>query len=194
MFYMIKKDMRKLWILWWMWPKATANFYMDIIGKYQKKAKKDLNTEFPNIIINSIHVQWLVNWDIDKKVSETLQQWIKSLERAGADFICIPCNSAHNYIFAMRESVKIPVLSIMECVYDEIMQFPQYKDILLISTEYTIKNKLYEKACKNGVNIIVPKKEEQKIITRIISHILINRATNKDKCYWKKLYIHQRGK
>ena len=38
----------------------------------------------------------------------------RNLEGAGADFIVIPCNSAHYYIEAVRAAVSIPVISIID--------------------------------------------------------------------------------
>ena len=38
----------------------------------------------------------------------------KRLEKTGVDFIVLPCNSLHVFIAKIRESVNIPILSIVE--------------------------------------------------------------------------------
>jgi len=38
-----------------------------------------------------------------------LQKTAKNLEKAGADFIIIPCNTAHYFLSSIQESVKIPI-------------------------------------------------------------------------------------
>ncbi|HET6780529.1 MAG TPA: amino acid racemase, partial [bacterium] len=43
-----------------------------------------------------------------------LVETARNLERAGADFIVIPCNTAHFFYDAVRRAVSIPVLHIMD--------------------------------------------------------------------------------
>ncbi|MGD9051374.1 MAG: amino acid racemase, partial [Desulfobacterales bacterium] len=44
----------------------------------------------------------------------------RALQAAGADFIIIPCVSAHFYLAEIRRQVKLPILSIYDAVADTI--------------------------------------------------------------------------
>ena len=47
----------------------------------------------------------------EEKILPFIIDSAKQLEKGGADFIVIPCNTVHVFIDEIRNSVKIPVLS-----------------------------------------------------------------------------------
>jgi len=87
----------------------------------------------------------------------------KNLERAGADFIVIPCVSAHYFIRELREGVTIPVISIIDEVAGEIeSRLPDIKQMGLIATTGTIRAGLFQnRLMEIGVEVLVPTTEDQ---------------------------------
>lgn len=66
----------------------------------------------------------------------------KRLEAAGADFLVMPCNSLHVHISALRASVDIPILSIIEETARFLRQ-SNSKKVGIISTNITQRQNLY---------------------------------------------------
>ncbi|MBW2076607.1 MAG: amino acid racemase [Deltaproteobacteria bacterium] len=87
----------------------------------------------------------------------------KNLEKAGADFITIPCVSAHYFIKELRRAISIPVISIIDEVAAEIQRsLPEINRIGLIATTGTIRSGLFqERLSEVGVEVLVPSEETQ---------------------------------
>lgn len=87
----------------------------------------------------------------------------KNLEKAGADFITIPCVSAHYFIEELRKEVAIPVISIIDEVAGEIQRrLPEIKRIGLIATTGIVRAGLFQdRLTKMGVEVLVPPEEAQ---------------------------------
>jgi len=87
----------------------------------------------------------------------------KNLEKAGADFITIPCVSAHYFIGELRSAVSVPIVSIIDEVAAEIQRrLPKIKTIGLIATTGTVDAGLFqERLSKMDVEVLVPPREIQ---------------------------------
>jgi len=87
----------------------------------------------------------------------------KNLEIAGADFITIPCVSAHYFIEALRGAIPLPVISIIDEVAAEIQgHLPKIKRMGLIATTGTIRAGLFqERLSEMGIEVLIPPGEIQ---------------------------------
>jgi aspartate racemase len=103
------------------------------------------------------------------------------LEKAGADFIVMPCNSLHVFIEQIRKSVSVPVLSIVE----ETVKFLKKENmnkVGIVSTSATIKNKLYEDAfAKSGIEYVVPNELQQARMGKFILNLVVGQQKNRDR-------------
>ena len=73
-----------------------------------------------------------------------LQESARLLEQWGADLIAIPCNSAHAFLGAVREAVKIEVLDMIGVVGRELAaRFPKGTPVGLLATSGSGKARLY---------------------------------------------------
>jgi len=149
-----------------MGPEATIDLYSKIIKIWQKNGAL-YDSDFPEIIIYNLPLPDIVENPEDKeKIKSFLIKGVKKLESAGSSFIAVPCNSACFFIKDMRKSVSIPIISIPELI--------KGKNLGILGTEFTIKNKLY----KNTIN---PAKKQQKQITKVIMNILAGKKTEQDR-------------
>jgi len=100
----------------------------------------------------------------------SMQETARRLERMGADFLVMPCNTAHVYLDEIQRAVWIPILNMMEETTQEIIRrYPDMKTIGLLATETTVNNRLYhEQMEERGLELIVPDKEHQQLVTRAI--------------------------
>jgi aspartate racemase len=87
----------------------------------------------------------------------------KNLERAGADFIAMPCVSAHYFIQELREAVAVPVVSIIDEVAGAIENLlPDMERIGLIATTGTVRAGLFQdRLSKAGIEVLVPNPDDQ---------------------------------
>lgn len=70
----------------------------------------------------------------------------RALARAGADFIVIPCVSAHVFLPEIASQIQLPVLSIFDAVAEAVSRdHPQIKTIGLLGTTGTISGGLFQK-------------------------------------------------
>ena len=70
----------------------------------------------------------------------------RSLQQAGADFIIIPCVSAHFFLDEIQQQIDLPILSIFDVVTETIISdHPQIKTVGLMGTTGTINGGLFQK-------------------------------------------------
>lgn len=94
----------------------------------------------------------------------------QNLERAGADFIVIPCNTAHFFYDAVRRAVTIPVLHIMnEVAASAGDAVPGLRKVGVLATAATVQSRLYHDAFERvGVTVIGPDERGQNAVNRAI--------------------------
>lgn len=122
-----------------------------------------------------------------EKLLYLLTEGVKKLERAGADFIVIACNTVHYFLPQLRKSVSIPVLSIIEEVSKKVNE-KKIKKIGLLATTITIRQKLYDKVLKDfGISIIIPNETSQKEIIKIIRNVIAGKIKQSNKLFLEYL-------
>lgn len=107
----------------------------------------------------------------------------KNLEKAGADFIIIPCNTAHYYLKELKTSVSIPILNMIELSVKTIMkEFPKTKKAGVICTTGTLKARIYDQALgKKEIEVIYPTNKLQNNVMEAIYSIKSGQILNSKK-------------
>lgn len=172
-------------------PETTARFYMEVVFACSKISGKR-----PQILISNVAVPLKIEKEIvteaknEKNILPFLINAAEQLEKGGADFIVIPCNTVHIFIEEIRKSVKIPVLSIIEET-SSFLRKEKIKEVGLLATTATIKNKLFDENLKHSeVKIIIPTPLNQSKMGAIINRLINNQHTEKDKdALLKIIYI-----
>jgi aspartate racemase len=97
----------------------------------------------------------------------------RSLERAGADFIIIPCVSAHFFLAEIQEQANLPILSIFDAVAETITQeYPGIETVGLLGTTGTVEGRLFQKRLAQAkIKTLVPDKAMQQKIMEAIYDI-----------------------
>ena len=87
----------------------------------------------------------------------------RALQQAGADFIIIPCVSAHFFLEEVRQQITLPILSIFDVVAETIISdHPDIKTVGLMSTTGTISGGLFQKRlAADNIKTIVPAETQQ---------------------------------
>lgn len=126
----------------------------------------------------------------DQPFENPLPELVKSaslLEKAGADFIIMPCHTAHLWIDEIRKAVTIPFYSIIENTAQTLLgqKNRRNKKILLLATKTTINSHLYQNEFKNSlITIITPCSEEQQTVDNAMLNVKAGILKNNQ-------YIHQ---
>jgi aspartate racemase len=87
----------------------------------------------------------------------------RALQQAGADFIIIPCVSAHYFLEEVRQQITLPILSIFDVVAETIIgENAEIKTVGLMSTTGTITGGLFQKRLDaDNIKTIVPAETRQ---------------------------------
>ena len=99
-----------------------------------------------------------------------LQESARNLEKAGADFIIIPCNTAHYFLTLIQESVKIPILNMIEETVKETQKrISQIQKVGLLASISIYETEIYHQHFKK-INIVVisPEEKDKKEIMKVI--------------------------
>jgi aspartate racemase len=152
---------------------STIKYYEFILKKYFAKNR---NYHYPEVVIFSLDLAKLVGFeergDIDGYIRYLVTS-IKSLEKAGVEFIVIAANSPHSVFDIIKKKASVPVLSIVEITAQEAKKL-KMKKLLLIGIKHTMQSPFYKDVfAKHDMEVITPSEKEQEEINRIIFKELV---------------------
>jgi aspartate racemase len=147
---------KRVGILGGMGPEATADLFLKIIKA--TPAKKD--QDHLRIIVDDnpqIPDRTAAILSGGEDPTPYLVETARNLERAGAQFLVIPCNTAHYFHGEVSSAVSIPVLHMMRETASELVK-AGVKSVGLLASDGTIKSGLYHKALLAvGIKVLVPR-------------------------------------
>ena len=156
---------RTVGVLGGMGPRATADFFQKLIDLTPAKRDQD---HLRVIVDNNPQIPDRSRCILEGGEDPTpaLVATARNLERAGADFLVIPCNTAHHFLDSIRRSVRIPVLDITEAVARRARGFAC---VGLLATRATVAAGLYQRSLgQRGCRVLVPSPARQELVDRAI--------------------------
>lgn len=166
---------------------SSAEFYKRLVSKLQKKHFIKSNVDFPHIIINSIPAPELFLGDPDLSL---YKKGIEDLNKFGADFIVIVCNTAHVFLEELQKQVKTPIIDLKKEV-KEFLEKRNIKTVTVFGTHSTIKTKLFDfKNIKNKD----PSPEDMGLLDKIIFNYVIGKNKQKQIDGLNKLLLKYKRK
>ena len=156
-------------ILGGMGPEATAYFFELIIRKTKVERDQD---HIPVIIWSNPEIPARTDAIFKEGPSPAplLVEGVRRLRKAGADFVVMPCVTAHYFFDEVVAQEKFPFLNIL----DEAFQWtkknlPGLKKAGLISSTGTLKSRLFHDAFRRGgIEVAGPEDEEQEQVMEAI--------------------------
>lgn len=158
-------------------PESTKEFYERLIENLQKSGLIKNNTDFPQIVINSIPAPELI---YDKISARDLQPYIKGLKELdefGVDFIVMVCNTIHLYFEKLQNGISTPILDLREEIR-KVLNRRKIKSALILGTPSTVKQGLYR---FEGVRTFEPSLGETKFLSRSIFNFNRGRYFQKER-------------
>lgn len=148
---------------------ATVEYY-NLINKHVREELGGLHTG--EIIINSMDLARSAHYvhnELWDEGAEYLHGKAQSLERAGADLIICVSNTWHRVSDKFMAGIKVPLLHIAEPTARAIRE-QGLQRIALLGTKATMSSPYMPDLFANqyGLDIIVPKEEDQSLIDRVI--------------------------
>jgi aspartate racemase len=140
-----------------MGPEATANLYQEIVRLTPAKKDQDhiptLIFSFPQVPDRTASIK-----SGDRSIIPYLVEGVTRLERSGASFIVIPCNTAHYFYDDMQRAVKIPILHMIRATAQAVKdRYPKCRRVGLLATNGTIGSGLYHKELRaRGMEVVCP--------------------------------------
>jgi aspartate racemase len=164
--------MRTIGVLGGMGPAATLDFYGRLIDL--RSANSD--EEHPPCLLNSAtqipdRTNHIVG--VGEDPTPDLVEGVMVLEAGGADFIAIPCNTAHAYLGAMREAVGIPVLDMIAAAVGAVQRdVPDARQVGILATTGTLTTGLYDGLLSEaGCEPLHPEEADQACVMEAIHSI-----------------------
>lgn len=168
--------MKLIGIVGGMGPEATCDLYLKIIRNTPANNDQDhirtiidSNPKIPD------RTAFIVGQGPDPR--PLLVETAKNVEKAGACFLVLPCNTAHYFHKDVQEAVGIPVLHMME----EVARYLKGKvdQVGILATSGTLRTGLYEKALSAvGIKPIVPGEDDQE---KVMESIYLVKAGNLER-------------
>ena len=168
------KKNKTIGVLGGMGPAASANFYIKTIKYAQEKYVAVMDSDYPPMVIYSLPIlgfdeTGIVDADL---VKAQLIAGVKRLEAAGSNMIVVPCNTVHIFFDEMQAVTGVPIFNILEETKQQVLR-SGYKKVGLFASESTKRLGLYQKRFfGSGVELLEPNEDQQKILNRVIEHVM----------------------
>ncbi|WP_158212302.1 aspartate/glutamate racemase family protein [Natranaerobius trueperi] len=162
-------DAKTVGVLGGLGPKATVDFMDKVIDKTPSSKDQD-------------HVRMLV--DNNPKIPDRteailndsqsplsyLEDMAKGLENYGADFLVMPCNTAHYFYNDVQKTVNIPFVNMLQCTAQYINDVveSQNRKVGLLATNGTIRTKIYQQQLQEyNLEVIIPESYQHQVTEAI---------------------------
>lgn len=129
---------KKIGLLGGIGPEATGVFYLKLISRLQESGRIRSNTDFPQILINSINAPELVHGN----GLEDYVRGLKELDASGVGFIAMICNTVHSFYDSLQEEIDTPIIDLRKEVKN-FLDAQNAKSVVLLATPVSLRSGLY---------------------------------------------------
>lgn len=136
--------MVKIGILGGIGPESTIDFYTKLIERLQKSGRVKNNTDYPQIIINSVPASDKMT--LHSNCSVHLNQYrdgLAELDAMNVDFIVIVCNTIYKYYDELKKNIRAPIIDLRVLLRQELIN-KSIKSALVLGTETSIKSNVHQ--------------------------------------------------
>ncbi len=151
--------MKTLGILGGMGPEATMRFLQRVVALTPARTDQE---HIPFLVYNLPQIPDRTKALLENGASPlpAMKHAARVLEQAGADFICMPCNTAHVWYEELAAAVKVPFLNLIRAVRDRIVaDLPGAGKVGLLATKGTLALRLYQDCLSEVGKEVVPPPE-----------------------------------
>ena len=150
-----------------MGPEATIDFMSRVIALTPSQRDQD---HIHMVVENNPHIPDRQATAENDLIAIELTAIAERLEVAGADFLVLPCNTAHVFIDDLLKNIQIPFVHIVnETVNEIVKEHTNVKNIGLLATDMCINSGIYHQAIKSADRTtLVLEQQDQKSCMQLI--------------------------
>jgi aspartate racemase len=169
-------------ILAGMGPRSTAPFIDLVITECQRQYGARDDIDFPKMMICSQPAPFYEDRPTDHVALEAaIRDGLHHLERTGADFLAIACNTAHIYYPQLAQAVGVPLLNMVTLAVADLPA--SAKSIALIAARPTAEAGIYQMAIRQrGMAVVEIDWQAQ------IDHLLGTTRTSTEPALFARLW------
>ena len=178
---MSDKKSAVLGILGGLGPLSSAYFYeMITLHTYAMKDQDHIDIVLSSKSTTPDRTDYILGRSCNDPSPDMIEE-IEKLVSYGADYIAIPCNTAHYFYDKLIEKSKVPILNMVSDTVEYCVNSGA-KKIGILATQGTVGAGIYDKVCdRMGIECYTPSKECQDAVTRVIyDQIKTGRAASAD--------------
>lgn len=155
-----------------MGPEATVDFMSKVIALTPARCDQDHVRMIVDSNPKTPDRQAAIKGD-DSAVRAALVAMAKQLQVAGADFIVMPCNTAHAFVDDAIRAIDIPFVHIVEETVREVEHaYPQAQQVGILATDACLVAGVYQKALQAaGKTPVFPGADDQHQCMQLIGLI-----------------------
>jgi aspartate racemase len=159
-------------VLGGMGPEATIDFMSKVIAMTPARKDQDHirmivdhNPKVPN--------RQAAILDGGEDPATELVEMVRRLEKAGADFLVMVCNSAHAFLEPLRDATSLPFISIIDVTIGEIKEkYPEARHAGVLATDGLLAAGMYQEALiAAGLVPVLPDDEDLARLMTLIGRI-----------------------
>lgn len=149
-----------LGVLGGMGPMATLDFAAKVIRHTPAQNDQD---HIPMVICQAVNIPDRSDAILGNGPTPlpAMQDALRRLETAGADYVAMPCNTAHFWHAALQAQTALPILHMVDAVADYLNR-EGAAEVGILATTGTLKTGVYQAALsKRGVAWMTPSDNQQ---------------------------------
>ena len=157
-----------LGILGGLGPMSTVCFYEMLTARTQAASDRDhIDMVISSRATTPDRTAYILGHS-DQNPLPVMIEDARRLTAFGATLLAVPCNTAHFFYDALRASVSVPILNIIE---ETVLALAHMKvrQVGILATEGTVSSGAYHKVCSAyGIPALAPTPEDQKRLNALI--------------------------
>ena len=154
-------------------PEAGAHFYLNLV----RQTSAEFDQQHPEVVLysNPKIPDRTVAIELGDDISPVITETASKIRKMGADFLVIPCNTAH--VFAHKDRIErvaeIELLSIIDVTVQHIVDtIPNASTVGLLASAGTVKSGIYRTALESErIELVVPNSSGQSDVSRAIAMV-----------------------
>jgi aspartate racemase len=166
-----------------MGPESTAALFLEVIRTTPVSKEQDhLRILIDNNPKVPDRTEVLLSGRTEPAIS-ALTETARNLERAGAELIGMPCNTAHAFLAEIRASVTVPVLDMIDETARRARQIWGSDSVIgLLATDGTHLAGIYHEALDlYGLKVVAPREQSQRAVMDVIG--IVKRDGVSGRCH-----------
>jgi aspartate racemase len=161
--------MKTIGILGGMGPFASITFYRSVIDISGFRHGAVRNDDYPHMLISNLPVPDLIASRESEDIAvRMVEEEVRRLASAGADFLVLTCNTMHLYLDRFRRASSVRILSMVDAVVEAILRDGRRK-VGILGSATSIQSGLYAKPLIDvGVRCLDPSSAERDLLSALI--------------------------